>query len=200
MPVALKLGPHDHGRELDYDEFMSASYDPGFKYEIIDGRLYVSPLPNMPENRYEIWLCRKLTLYSIKHPEVINHVSNKGRVFVRERPKTTVPEPDIIAYRDFPEDAPADELAWEDVSPILIAEVLSGDAPDKDLERNPELFIEVPSVKEYWGIDIRGDPKKPTLVVFRRRGSKWHVIEVAYGETYTTKLLPGFKLIVDLHR
>lgn len=200
MPVALKLGPHDHGRELTLEEFESASYDPGPKYEIIDGRLYVSPAPNIPENRYESWLVKKLLTYSELHPEVINYVTWKGRVLVHERPKTTIPEPDIIAYRDFPKDAPADEGTWDEVSPILVVEILGGDAPDKDLERNPELFLEVPSVKEYWVIDIRHDPKKPTLIVFRRRGSKWQVIEVAFGETYTTKLLPGFKLIIDLHR
>ena len=36
----------------------------------------------------------------------------------------------------------------------------------------------------------------PTMYVFRKRGSKWTKIEVAFGETYTTKLLPGFALKV----
>ena len=29
------------------------------------------------------------------------------------------------------------------------------------------------------------------------QGMKWKVIEMACGETYTTKLLPGFELILD---
>ena len=95
----LKLGPKDHGHRLTLDEFDDADFELGHKYEIIDGRLYVSPVPNTPENRYETWLGKKLTLYSVQHPEVINYVSTKGRVFVRERPRTTAPEPDIVAFR-----------------------------------------------------------------------------------------------------
>ena len=38
-----QLGPADHGRELTYDEFLAGDYEEGHKYELIDGRLYVSP-------------------------------------------------------------------------------------------------------------------------------------------------------------
>lgn len=51
--VQLKFGPADHNRPLTLDDFESAEYERGFKYEIIDGRLYVSPLPNPPENILE---------------------------------------------------------------------------------------------------------------------------------------------------
>lgn len=200
MPIALKLGPHDHGRELTLDEFESASYDPGHKYEIIDGRLYVSPAPNVPENFVEEWLRDELKTYAKKRPDVTNYISAKSRVFVLERPRTTAPEPDIVAFRKFPRGVPLLEIRWEDLTPILVVEILSGDDPDKDLERNPELLLDVPSIKEYWVIDIRENPDQPTMTVFRRQGNKWKVIEVAFGESYTTRLLPGFKLILDPHR
>ena len=43
--VQSKLGPADHGRAMTLDEFDDADYEPGYKYELIDGRLYVSPDP-----------------------------------------------------------------------------------------------------------------------------------------------------------
>src|SRR6516164_5006262 len=102
--VQLKLGPLDHGRRLSLSEFEDAEYEPGFKYEIIDGRLYVSPLPNFPEHWLERWLTRAVERYADRHPEVINFVASKGRVFLPAAARPTVPEPDLAAYADFPED------------------------------------------------------------------------------------------------
>jgi hypothetical protein len=41
MPTqtGLVLGPADHGRILTAEEFESADYKPGYKYEIVHGRL-----------------------------------------------------------------------------------------------------------------------------------------------------------------
>jgi hypothetical protein len=33
--------------------------------------------------------------------------------------------------------------------------------------------------------------------VHRRYGERWKVIDLAYGDTYTTRLLPGFTLTID---
>ena len=195
--VQLKLGPADHGRPLSLDDFESADYEPGFKYEIIDGRLYVAPEANLTENRLERWLERKLTRYSEDRPEVINYVTDKARVFVPGRKGATVPEPDIACYRDFPEDTGMEELDWEDVSPILVVEVLVEGKRQKDLDRNPELYLAVPSIREYWVLDGRGDAEKPTLIQHRRHGGRWVVKRFPYDSTFTTKHLPGFVLVID---
>ena len=52
------------------------------------------------------------------------------------------------------------KLRWEDVSPILVGEILSGD-PEKDMVRNVELYLLVPTIKEYWLFDTREDPEQP---------------------------------------
>jgi Uma2 family endonuclease len=200
MATMLKLGPADHGRVMTYDEFMAGDYQEGYKYELIDGRLYVSPQANLPENRVETWLLLKLALYAISHPEVINYVTPKGRVFVPNRPAETTPEPDLTAYRDFPLDRPIPEVRWEDVSPVLVVEVLSAEDPDKDLQRNVDLYFQVPSIKEYWVLDARDDPEHPMLRVHRRHGKKWRIRDLAGGDTYTTNLLPGLELVLDVRR
>jgi Uma2 family endonuclease len=195
--AALKLGPADHGRPLSLGDYEAADYEPGFKYEIIDGRLAVAPLPNLPENRLERWLGRKLDRYADRHPGVINFVTEKPRVFVPGRVGSTVPEPDIACYHDFPTDADPDTVGWEDVSPVLVCEVLVDGDPDKDLVRNVDLYFEVPSVKEYWVLDGRAGTARPTLIQHRRYGRRWVVREYPSGSTFATKLLPGFALPID---
>jgi Uma2 family endonuclease len=194
---APHLGPTDHGRRLSYDQFMAASYQEGYKYEIIDGELYVSPLPNLPYDLLEKWLLVKFVLYSTARGDVINHVTDKARVFVPDREDLTAPEPDLAAYKDFPKDLPDEELDWRNVSPVLVAEVISPDDPDKDLVRNVALYLQITSIKEYWVFDTRESVALPILRVYRRQGKKWKVMEVAPGATYTTRLLPGFELVVD---
>jgi Uma2 family endonuclease len=200
MGTVLKLGPADHCRPMTLDEFMAGDYAGGYQYELIDGKLYVSPQPNLPQNRVEEWLSFQFSLYAREHPGVINYVSNKARVFVPGRPGVTNPEPDVAAYRKFPFHRPFRKLRWQDVSPVLVVEVLSLDDPDKDLVRNVELYFQVPSIKEYWLLDTREDPEHPLLRVHRRYGRRWRIIDVAPGETYTTRLLPGFELLLDPHR
>jgi Uma2 family endonuclease len=69
------------------------------------------------------------------------------------------------------------------------------------LIRNVNLYLQVPSIQEYWILDGQDDPDKPSLLVYRRRGKQWQKPrEIGYQETYTTPLLPGFKLVVDPRR
>ena len=195
--VQLKLGPADHGRRVSTADLESAEYAPGFKYEIIDGRLYVSPQPNVPEFLLERWLRRALEQYADAHPDVVNLIAVKGRVFLPEVVRPTVPEPDLAAYHDFPFDAPFEDVRWENVSPILVCEVLVEGSIEKDLGRNPDLYHRVPSIKEYWVLNGSEDPEEPSLIQHRRRGKAWTVTAYPYGSTITTKLLPGFSLVID---
>src|SRR5262249_16588458 len=167
-----RIGPRDAGRELSLDEFLEGQYEEGYHYELIDGRLYVSPVPNPAENVVEIWALGKLSRFAKRRPQIINYVTNKARVFVPERPRITAPEPDLAAYKDFPLDLPFKKIRWQDLSPLLVGEIL-GDDPDKDLVRNVELYLEVPSIREYWLFDCRHDPERPTFRGPRRRSAGW---------------------------
>ena len=89
------------------------------------------------------------------------------------------------------------ERRWQDVSPVLVVEIISEDTANKDLIRNRGLYLQVSSIREYWILDPRQDPLHPTLMVYRRRGQRSaRVRTVLSGETYTTPLLPGFSLVV----
>jgi Uma2 family endonuclease len=103
----------------------------------------------------------------------------------------------LAAYRDFPPDDDV-EPDWRDVNPILVVEILSPDSAAKDLDRNLDVYLQVPSIREYWIIDPRIDSRRPSMIVYRRRGQRWQrPIHVEAGGTYDTKLLPGFTLVLD---
>jgi Uma2 family endonuclease len=191
-----QLGPGDRGRSMTYEEFMAGDYQEGYRYELIDGALFVSPAPNPPHALIFRWIWSALDQYTIQKPKIANFLA-APRIFVPTRQRTTAPEPDIAVYRDFPTGPQRAPVRWQDYSPLLVVEVLSPDNADKDLVRNVELYFEVPSIKEYWLFDTRDDENYPTLVVHRRHGSKWRIITVAPGEKYTTRLLPGFELVND---
>jgi Uma2 family endonuclease len=195
MTTQIYLTPKDRGRALSLEEFEHADGQEGYHYELIDGKLEVSPLPDLPHDFIRKWLERRLDDYSDQHPEVLGHVQAPARVFVPGRPAATAPEPDLAGYQDFPEAPAVEELNWQDFSPILVAEILSEDTADKDLVRNLDLYLQVPSIREYWILDPRTDANHPGLTVYRRRGQRWQrPIEISGGDTYTTRLLPGFQL------
>ncbi len=194
-----KLTHEDRGRELTLEDFLAAEYEQGYKYEIIEGRLDVSPEAGYPHLTIQTWLFLALHAYSALHPEAINRVRPGGRVFVpRARRGTTAPEPDVIAYRDIPPDRDFAEIDWRDISPALVAEVISPESAAKDITRNRRLYLRVPSILEYWMIDTRTSFRRPSLIALRRDGRRWaDPINVPCGGTYTTPLLPGFSRTVD---
>ncbi len=199
MQTQLYLTPKDHGRELTLEEFEHADGQEGYRYELIDGRLEVAAFPNLKHEGVRKNLETLLDQYIRAHPEIINRVQAPACVIIPGRPAATAPQPDLAAYRDFPVHLPIEQWDWRDISPIVVVEVLSRDNPEKDLERNVELYLEVPSIREYWIIDPREDADRPGLTVYRRRGKRWQrPIEITPGETYTTPLLPGFALAYDM--
>jgi Uma2 family endonuclease len=198
--IAEQLGPADQGRQMSLAEFLAGDYRPGFDYELIDGRLCASPLPDPPHSIVVEWLARRLTLYSTERPDIINYVAHGARVFVPGRRKASCPEPDLAAFHDFPLHLPFRQVRWQDNCPVLVAEVISPDNAEKDLVRNVELYMLVPGIREYWIFDTREDPDTPSLTVYRRHGARTVRHAVPFGERYSTRLLPGFELIVDPRR
>jgi Uma2 family endonuclease len=198
MQTQLYLTPTDHGRPLTVEEFEHADALKGYRYELIDGKLEVSPEPDLPHDDVCDWLEEILRDYKREHPDVINRISSHARIFVPGRQAATCPQPDLAAYQNFPHHLPRRLHRWQDVSPILVIEVLSNFDPAKDLDRNLELYAQVESIREYWILDPLTDPDRPTLTVHRRRGRGWQKpIVVGPGETYTTRLLPGLQLKID---
>jgi Uma2 family endonuclease len=197
MKAALKLGPANHGRPMTDEEFLAGDYVEGYEYELINGKLYVAARPGPPHEGVERWLHGHLFLYARAHPEVINVVSLGARVFVPDSEDVTAPEPDLVAYHAYPTDVDPRTIRWEEQSPILVVEIVSPDDPDKDLERNRDLYLRVQGIQEYWVLDPRGTDWLPSLRVHRRVGRRWRIRNLNGGTLYTTSLLPGLELRLD---
>jgi Uma2 family endonuclease len=196
MTTALKLRPSDHGRTMSFQEFVYGDREPGYKYELINGRVHVSPLPDPPANVLEEWLLDQLKGYARARPDIANYVTNKARIYVGGRDDVSYPEPDIAVYHRFPLERRF-HLRWREVNPLLVVEVMDPDDPDKDLVRNVEVYLAVSSIREYWILDTRQSMEHPSLLVHRRQRQRWRISEVAPGGIYRTRLLPGFELVVD---
>ena len=190
-----RLGHKDHGRELTYEEFIAGDYEEGYKYELIEGKLYVSPYPNYPHDRMREYVHRLLTVYQVKRAGIVARLSSGARIFVPGKAKTTCPEPDFALYETCP---PGWDVKWEDISPLIVVEVVSSDNSDKDYVRNVDLYQRIPSILEYWVFDRCGEDDGPTLRVYQRGTArqKWKIADYGPRDTYTTALLPGFKLPV----
>ncbi len=195
---SVTLRPSDHGKEMSLDDFEHAAGREGYRYELIDGRIEVSPAAEMPHDDIADWLHNEFCEYRNKHRDIIKKVSGRARIHILGRRLSTCPEPDVAVYDRYPHFVPLRNRSWRLAFPMLVCEVISADTWRKDLERNVVLYLEVPSIREYWVLDTRPDPAQPKLIVYRRRGKRWQKpIEVPFGGTYETKLLPGFKFVVD---
>lgn len=103
---------------------------------------------------------------------------------------TTAPEPDLAVFAEYVE-------TWQEAAPFIVGEVMRGTDIDKDLFRNVELYLRVPSIQEYWVFDIREEPRRPKLWVYRRLKGDWDIQEYPPETVYQTPLLPGLKLRVS---
>jgi Uma2 family endonuclease len=190
MLTSVRFGPADHGRSVSDEELLTAEYRSGFDYEVIFGRLYVSPAPDFEHDWIEKHFFGQVFLYSRQHPEVAAYVTDRARVFVPGSDKTTAPEPDLAIYASRP------RSDWRGTNPFVVGEVLGGHDVDKDLFRNVELYLRVPSIQEYWVFDIRNDARHPNLIVHRRDNDCWQILEVGAEATCESPWLPGLKLTI----
>ena len=194
------FGPADHGRPITEELASIARWRPGYQYEIIHGRISVSPLPNYSHDLLSRWLERILEEYASAHSEVFNEVTSHGRVFVPVTEALTAPEPDLCVFKN-PSLRKEEKhrMNWQDHHPLLVVEIISESNSDKDETRNVALYLQVPSIREYWILDPREDPCRPSMTVYRRRGKKWQKpISIPGGGVYESpKFLPGFRLVLD---
>jgi Uma2 family endonuclease len=197
MSTMLRIGPHDHGRGMTYEEFLAGDYEKGYRYELIRGELYVSPQPNPHHDEMSEYLDELLTIYKLKHRTIVKRLSSHCRVFVPGERKTTCPEPDFALYNDYARGS--GQTRWEEFSPFIVIEIVSDSDPDKDYIRNVDLYQRVPTILEYWLFDNLNEVGGPTLRVHRRDSGdqEWKIDDYGPDVTYTTPLLPGFSLRVS---
>jgi Uma2 family endonuclease len=172
----------DNGMLLTPQEFDRADFEDGWRYELINGVLIVSPIPSEQERDPNEELGALLRWYRRTHP--------KGGTLNR-----TLFEHTVIAGRNRRR---ADRVIWAGLGrmprprelPTIIVEFVSKRKRDRllDYETKRDEFIEA-GVKEYWVIDRF----QRTVTVFSKSQGKVHKKVIQARHTCRTELLPGFE-------
>ena len=178
----LRFGPDDNGLEVSPKEFDRGDFEEGWRYELINGVLIVSPPAaedeRDPNGELDYWL----RLYRDTHP----NGSCLDATIAEQTLKTNGNR------------RRADRVIWIGLgrlpepfeTPTIVIEFVSKRKRDweRDYETKRDEYRAM-GVKEYWVIDRF----RRTLTVFYGTG---RADKRLYRErqTYTTPLLPGFEL------
>ncbi len=162
--------------------------DDGWKYEVIDGELYMSPPPGTGHQRSSIELAARMYLYA-KDNDLGQVLEAPCAVLLPTQP---VPlEPDIFFIRK--EQLHIIKENQVEGVPDLIIEILSPSNFQYDRTKKFEIYQEA-GVPEYWLVDYRAK----TVEVFDLT-NEVYVPAGTYGlgDTLTATQLPDFTISVE---
>jgi Uma2 family endonuclease len=170
MAIAVRP-PHEHPyvRPLTYDDVQQFP-DDGYRYELVDGELLVTPAPNKAHQRAVTQL---VVLLSAAAPAQMETFVGPVDWYVRP---TTYFEPDLVVVR---RDGAADEQKFLE-PPVLAVEVLSPSTQHRDVGLKLRAYEDA-GLAWYWVVD----PVEPRLTVHRLVDGRFaREASVAGDETY----------------
>jgi len=179
----LRLGPRSAGVLLTTEEFDRARFVEGWRYELINEVLVVSPIPSRNERDPNEELGCWLRNYQESHPQ--------GSAI-----DATIGDETIETKKNRRR---ADRVIWTGLghlpgpheTPTIIIELVSKGKinQERDYVAKRAEYREI-GVKEYWIIDRFS--RTMTVCLFAADRDQEHVI--AANQTYATTLLPGYEL------
>jgi Uma2 family endonuclease len=183
----LRLGPRSAGLLLTPEEFDRARFQEGWRYELINEVLVVSPSPSRNERDPNEELGRWLRNYQESHPQ--------GSAL-----DATLAEETLELTRNRRR---ADRVIWAGLGrlpgpnepPTIVIELVSKGKTnqERDYVAKRAEYREI-GVKESWVIDRFS--KTMTVSIFAADGD--HRLVIPANQTYATPCLPGYEL--PLHR
>jgi Uma2 family endonuclease len=181
-----EYGPRAAGISMTPAEFDHAEFVDGYRYELINGVLVVSPIPSPQERSPNDVLGHWLLLYKETHPQggTLN-----GTLF-----EQTICTPKNRRRADRVIWAGLDHRPrWTTETPTIIAEFVSSGKRNyqRDYEEKRDEYLAM-KVGEYWVIERF----QRTMTVFTLVRSEVKARVIQEHEVYTTPLLPGFELPV----
>jgi Uma2 family endonuclease len=178
--------PPEQG-QWTYEDWLQLP-DDGYRYEVIDGVLYMTPPPRILHQRVSLGLVRKLADFVEEH--------NLGQVLFApvgvRLPNQPVPfQPDILFIRKERLDIIGEE--YVEGAPDLVMEILSPGNWLYDRREKKQVYQEG-GVAEYWIVD----PRTKTIEVYRLEGGSYLLIgQYVPGEVAKSPGVPGFEISVD---
>ena len=169
---------------LTYEDYCQIPED-GNRYEVIDGKLCMSPSPAYNHQRVSFILSLKVGGY-IEESGLGYMLAAPMDVVLSER---DIVQPDLL----FISKEQASIISEKNIqgAPDLLIEILSEGNRRDDEVRKRDLY-ESYGVQEYWIVD----PVLETIKVFRLEASKYkRIVEwnLEADDVITTPLLPGFE-------
>jgi Uma2 family endonuclease len=179
----LRLGPRSAGVLLTTEEFDRARFDEGWRYELINEVLVVSPIPSRNERDPNEELGRWLRNYQEFHPQ--------GSALDATLAEETIETKKNRRRADRVIWAGLGHLPGPDEPPTIIVELVSKGKinQERDYVAKRAEYREI-GVKEYWIIDRFS--KTMTVCLFA--ADRDHELVIAANQTYATTWLPGYEL------
>jgi Uma2 family endonuclease len=181
----LRLGPRSAGLLLTTDEFDRARFVDGWRYELINEVLVVSPIPSRNERDPNEELGHSLRNYQEFHPQ--------GSALDATIYGQTVETKNNRRLADRVIWAGLGRLPDPNETPTIIIELVSKGKvnQERDYVAKRAEYREI-GVKEYWIIDRFSK----TLTVCLFAADRDQELVFAANHTYSTTLLPGFELAI----
>ena len=96
MHTRVYLTHEDHGRPLSWDEYVTADAQEGYRYEMIEGRVVVSPPPNTLHEDCVKWLEKLLDTYAADRPDLLRSIRTRSCVFLPDATEEEVSAPEQL--------------------------------------------------------------------------------------------------------
>ena len=170
-----------------YDDYRRLPED-GWRYEVFQGELHMTPAPGTDHQRSSTRLERQLSNFVVEHDlgEVLH-----APLDVRLGKLANPVQPDILFIRQDRLDIIQER--WIEGAPDLIVEILSPGNWIDDRRTKYRLYA-LAGVREYWIVD----PRKCEIDVYvLREGSFMQVGNFGAGERVRSDVLAGFEIGVD---
>jgi Uma2 family endonuclease len=185
----LRLGPRSAGLLITPQEFDRARFEEGWRYELINGVLVVSPIPSAQERDPNEELGHWLRQYRDAHP----HGSSLDATLIEQE----------IETKQGQDRRRADRVIWaglgrlpeEGETPTIVVEFVSAGKvnQERDYIVKRAEYREA-GVRQYWVIDRF----RRTLTCYDFGGEKDEERVIPEGTTFESPLLPGF--VLDLNQ
>jgi len=185
-PPDEQTWPPEQGR-WTYDDWLRLP-DDGFRYEILNGELHMTPPPSISHQNAVTELAAQMRDFAKQTGKGIVLVSPVG---VRLPGQSVPVQPDVIFIR-----ADRREIIGEhDIqgAPDLVVEVLSPSNWLYDRREKLQAYRQA-GVPEYWIIDCRAHTLEIRVL---EQGQYTLLAELHSGDTAKSRVFSGFELVVD---
>lgn len=174
---------------MTVDEYLEADLPEGYRYELVDGEIQVTPVPGTLHDDILGRLNLLLVAYMQANPGKIAHLSFRAAVTIPG--KTTVREPDLAAYANWAPGS-AQKGEWKHRTPLLVVEVVSPGHESRDYGQKRDDYFAA-GVSEYW----IADGQSARLTVLARAGDDWRDQTYAPGESFESGFLSQLRVDVS---